>query len=98
MRITAEDLINFAQTLEGQLITTMSGTSTFSVVVTDKGMDYIPTSTGKPRKQTYNYIKRICDQFSETQSFKKSEYGFTAHATYALALIYHYNASENHVR
>jgi hypothetical protein len=90
MRVTADDLIVFARTLEGQLITTMSRKATFRVEVTDKGMEYIPTSSGKPRKQTYSYIKRICDHFSDTQSFRKSDYGFTAHASYALALIEKY--------
>lgn len=92
MRVTAEELIGFARTIEGTLITTSSGSSTFGVKVTDKGMEYTPTSTGKTRKQTYDYIKRICDQYSETQSLRKSEYGFTAHATYALALINRYIA------
>ncbi len=90
MNVNADDLIKFARTLEGELLSTLSGTSTFTVEVKEKGMDYVPTSTGKARKQSYNYIKRICDRFSETQSFRRTDYAFTAHGSYALALIDRY--------
>lgn len=90
MKIHADDLIKFARTLEETAISTLSGSSTFTVTVTDKGMNYTPSSTGRPRKQAYNYIKRVCDQFSETQSYRRSDYSFTAHASYVLALIDRY--------
>jgi len=88
MIVDPDDLIEFARTIEGELLTTLSGSSTFTVAVTEKkGIDYTPDSTGKPRHQTYNYTKRVCEQFSETQSLRRSEYGFTAHGSYVLALI-----------
>lgn len=94
MNVNADELIKFAKTLEDTPITTLSGSSTFTVAVTEKGMNYTPSSTGKPRKQTYSYIKRICDQFSRTQSFRRGDYSFTAHAAYILALIDRYVKTE----
>ncbi len=90
MKVNADDIIKFAGSLKGKAIPTLSGTNAFTVDVTDKGLIYTPLSTEKPRIQSYPYIKRICDCFSETGSLRHKDYSFTAHATYALALIDRY--------
>jgi hypothetical protein len=88
MKVDADELIAYARTLEGQILSTRTGKATFTVEVTDVGMDYTPTSSGKTRHQYYKVIKQICEKFSETQSFSGRDYkSFTANASYVLALI-----------
>ncbi len=91
MKVSADDLIAFAKTLEGQTLQTLKKGSEFKVVVTEVGMDYTPLSTGNTRHQYYNVIKKICDHFSETNSFSGKDYkSFTANSSYVLAIINKY--------
>ena len=87
MQVDADKLIAFTKTLEGQVLETRKRKCQFTVRVTEKGMEYTPLSTGTVRKQSYKWIKRICDQFSLTNSFERQEYNFTVHGSYVLALI-----------
>lgn len=88
MKVDADKLIDFAKTLEGQRLETLTRKKGFRVLVTKIGMDYTPESTGKARHQYKKVIRDICDRFSETNSYAGSEYrSFTANASYVLALI-----------
>lgn len=90
MQVDADKLIEFAKTLEGQILETRKRKCQFTVRVTPKGMEYTPLSTDKARPQSYKWIKRVCEQFSLTNSFQRQEYSFTVHGSYVLALIEKY--------
>jgi hypothetical protein len=78
---------HFPSVASSQVIETRKRKKQFTVCVTEKGMEYTPLSTGKVRPQSYKRIKRVCDQFSLTNSFERQEYSFTVHGSYVLAII-----------
>ena len=71
----------------GGSISTVAGRATFKVRVVPKGLEFTPDSSGTPRLHRWSYVERVLDVFSESGSLKVSDYSFTMHASYHLALI-----------
>ena len=86
-KVTSDEIISFAQTLDGQILETNIRRNSFTVSVVGEGLKYIPLSTGKPRVQKRKWIDRVCEQFSETNSFMRRDYSYTVHGSYLLAII-----------
>ena len=86
-KVTPDELISFAQTLEGQILETNTRRNSFTVRAVEEGLEYTPLLTGKPRVQKRKWIDRVCEQFSETNSFIRRDYNYTVHGSYLLALI-----------
>jgi hypothetical protein len=85
--VDADSIIAFAKTLEGQVMETRKRNRQFTVFVTKKGIELTPLSTGKTRMEPYKSLRRVCDQFSSTNSFNTAEYRYTNNISYVLALI-----------
>jgi hypothetical protein len=93
--IDTDDVIRFARELEGYDVSTLAHGSPFRVHVTEKGLVYIPLSTGRPRRHDHKWLKRVCDEFSRTNSFKAGHYHHCSkNASYALAVIQRYLTRE----
>jgi hypothetical protein len=74
--------------LEGQVLQTLKQKRSFTVCVTDAGLEYTPQSTKKVRLNRSKSVERIFSKFSETGSYKVTDYkGLTICASYALKLI-----------
>ena len=86
-KVTSGQIISFAQTLEGQVLETNIRRNSFTVRVVEEGLEYTPLLTGKPRVQKRKWIDRVCEQFSETNSFMRRDYSYTVNGSYLLALI-----------
>jgi Predicted restriction endonuclease len=83
-----DDLIGFVRELQDQDVHTLAHGNPFRVQVTEKGLVYIPLSTGLPRHHKYKWLKRVCEEFSKTNSFKAGDYHhLSMHASYVLAVI-----------
>ena len=90
-QIDTDDLIRFARELEDKDVSTLAQGKPFRVQVTDKGLVYIPLSTGIPRRHDHKWLKRVCDEFSKTNSYKAGHYQhLSKNASYALAVIKRY--------
>jgi hypothetical protein len=90
-QVSPRELIDCAQTIDGENLATLAHGKAFTVHALDNGIQYTPTSTNKPRKQQYRGLAVVCGQFSRTNSFKPADYkDRTANASYALAVIDYY--------
>jgi len=94
-KVTSDEIISFAQTLGGQILETNTRRNSFTVRVVGEGLEYTPLSSGKPRAQKRKWIDRICEQFSETNSFMRRDYGYSVNGSYLLALIKQFLAKKH---
>lgn len=86
--VNTKELIHFAKKLEGQQLTTLARKIQFAVLVTNDGLEYVPSTTGIPRKHGQKWLDRFCDEFNKTQSFTTTDYThLSVNASYALAVI-----------
>jgi hypothetical protein len=92
LEITPEAILDYAKSMEGQTIGTLSGGAPFRVTVEGATVRYIPDSTGTRRTHTPKGLREVCDRFNETRSFTLADYKGvkSANVTYTLALIRSY--------
>lgn len=98
LKVTAQDLLAYAKKLKGSKLRTLDRRSPFSVEVNGDGLEYV-LKTGRRLRHQAGYLKRMCDQFSDTHSFsteaykeKKADQKKTICASYTLPLIVKYLA------
>ena len=93
-QVSANEIITFVRSIEGtgdQELKTAAQSKAFTVRAVGDGIEYTPSSTGKPRAHPHRWLSRICDEFSRTNSFKPVNYQrITVNASYALAVIARY--------
>lgn len=95
-QVSANDIINFVRSIEGEELKTAAQNKTFTVRAVGDGIEYTPSSTGTPRAHPHRWLSRICDEFSRTNSFKPVDYQrITVNASYALAVIAKYLQSRS---
>ena len=86
--IDRQDFIKFVQTQEGHVLRTLKRDKAFTVRVTKTGVEYTPQSTMKARPHQTKFMDRVLDKFSETGSYKTTDYQkFTVCSSYTLTLI-----------
>lgn len=88
MRPTAFHILVFAQTLEGTQLITHARARPFSLKVIPTGIEFVPESTGEPRRVSTEMVQLVYDEYTRSQSLRPSHYqAITFDASYLLALI-----------
>jgi hypothetical protein len=86
--IDRQAFIKFVRTQEGHVLRTLKRDKAFTVRVTKKGVEYTPQSTMKARPHQTKFMERVLDKFSETGSYKTTDYQkLTVSSSYTLTLI-----------
>ena len=89
---TVAELLAFASSLEGERLPTLAGRASFSLRVVRAGIEFVPTSTAKPRLVTREMVRRVLDEYGNSRSLTPSHYhSITFDASYLLAIISRYN-------
>jgi hypothetical protein len=89
--VDVDDLIRYCRRLDGRVLRTLWQKKEFSVHVTEQSLEYTPLISGITRKHNRKWLKRVCDEFSRTNSFHPGDYlHISANASYALTVIDHY--------
>src|SRR5438105_2306766 len=75
-QISADELLNYAQTLKGQKLLTLDKSKPFSVEVKEDVLVYTPLSSKKDQhfRHQKEYLRRICEEFSATHSLNPKTY------------------------
>ena len=91
--VTPDELIAFVRS-RGQLeLHTLLQKHPFTARLAGDGFEYLP-QTGTPRSHGREYLARVCEKFSRTNSFSPGDYhDITMNASYTLALIQAYLTS-----
>jgi hypothetical protein len=88
LRITADDVIALARSLNGQTLETLHRPRAFTVEIDGDHIVFTPSKSNYPRRHDKNTLQRICDTFSETNSYHPSDYNeISRNASYTLTLI-----------
>jgi hypothetical protein len=86
--VTLDELRLFVNQLDDRRFTTRAHQRRFSIEVVEKGIEYTPESSGKPRLQRWSWIERVLDRFNDTGALQPSEYrDLTVHASYILSIL-----------
>jgi hypothetical protein len=86
--VTLEALKTFAAGLDGQTLVTRFRKKRFSLSVSDRGFEYTPEHSGKPRMQEWKWIERILERYNEKPSLHPADYkDLTVNASYVLTII-----------
>jgi hypothetical protein len=73
---------------DGQRLETGPRRLGFTVRVNEKGLEYTPESSGKPRTQSWQSIERVLDRYNETHSLELRQYhDITRHSSYLITLL-----------
>lgn len=84
---TADKLVTFARTLEGETLFTLHRRRPFTVVVIGNDIEITP-STGSPRRTDPNHIDLLLNKLRSTGSFQPGQYTeVTFNASYILTLV-----------
>lgn len=95
-QVTANDIVSFVRSIEGQELKTAARNKAFTVRVVGNGIEYMPSSSSTPRAHPHKWLSRVCDEFSRTNSFKPGDYQrITVNASYALVIIAKYLEARN---
>jgi hypothetical protein len=87
-QVKMDDVVEYAKVLQGRVMPTLGGKSTFAIEVTPRGFIYTPTSTGKPRMHQYIFVQRLLDRFNKKRSFRLVDYrDLTKNASYFLYIL-----------
>lgn len=91
IHITPEELLTFARKLDGKELTTLYRKAAFSVSFNKDTLVFTPTYRNKPRPHEMKYLRRVCDDFSKSNSLRPKDYADgTRNASYTLTLIAKY--------
>ncbi len=87
--ITADELLTFARTLQGQILETTVRHETFTVDVVGDKIFYTPLSSQKRRQHPRSDLENACEIYSKTHSLKPGDYtARTRNATYFYCSCY----------
>lgn len=77
-----------AAALDGQRLETDRRRRGFIVRVTERGLEYTPESSGKPRPDGWGGVERVLDRYNETHSVRSADYhDITHHSSYLMAIL-----------
>src|SRR5439155_26327825 len=89
--LTADDLLRFGSTLEGERLTTLRYSKPFTLRVLPNGLEITPGSSGEPRLVFREMVQAVCDEYKRSRSTRPSDYqAITFDVSYLLALIDRY--------
>ena len=85
---TANELLRFASTLEGETVVTGARRAAFSIRVVPEGLEITPASSGTPRVVRREKIQSVLDEYERSGSTRTTDYlTVTFDSSYLLALI-----------
>jgi hypothetical protein len=95
LKVSADELVAFARTIQRKTMKTMTDNKPFKVKVLEESgtqlLIFTPLSTKKPRKQQWKHIENVIEKFdaaSEDVQWKTNIYGNNdVNASYQLALM-----------
>ncbi len=88
IHVSPEKLIEFVRNQNGLQLSTHKQRHPFIVRPARDGVVFIPSKTQKPRIHELKWLRRVCDEFSQANSFRPGDYNhLTRNASYNLALI-----------
>jgi len=89
LQVSVEALLAFAKGLVGQELHTLAKRSRFTIKEVDleEGAVVFLTSQGKEQPASGRWLRKTCEIFSRTNSYRPSDYKHTYGASYTLALI-----------
>lgn len=86
--IETKAILQFAKLLEGQRLVTKSHRKTFYVNVLDNALEFIPSSSGKSRKESNKNLIKVIDHFNKTRSLQSKDYHDTTYnSVYVITII-----------
>lgn len=89
-RVTVENLLSLAQTLNGKALKTAARGAEFTVEVSGDVFLFTPLSSHKVRAAQGAYVNAVCEYFNKTGSLRVADYqDITYNASYVLTLIAH---------
>jgi hypothetical protein len=93
LKVTREQLLEFAKKLEGKDLKTLDEQRHFKLLnVEEDGIVY-ETHNGKPVRHSKQWLKEFCKEFSRSKSLKTTEYAKrAANISYTLAVLVKYLA------
>ena len=87
-QVTLDALKTFGAGLDGKTLVTRFRKRRFSLSVSDRGFEYTPEHSGKPRPHEWKWIERILKRYNQTRSLHPADYkGITVNASYLLTII-----------
>jgi len=85
--VSYESLQDYVKGIEGKPLYTLARRRKFTARCGDDGLEYIPTSTGKPRRESRSVVERVLERYNRTGSLSPGDYqDITANASYLMAL------------
>jgi hypothetical protein len=86
--VTLDDLKTFGAGLHGKTLVTRFRKRRFSLSVSDRGFEYTPEHSGRPRMQEWKWIERILKRYNDERSLHPADYkDLTVNASYVLTII-----------
>ena len=96
-QLKAENLIEFVRIAGPLRLATDVRRKAFTVRATNQGLEISPDSSRKVRKHKIKWIRKVCEKFSETHSFRSADYrDFTANPSYSVAILRAYLGLSNY--
>lgn len=87
-QVIAENLVEFVRKRGSLELTTEARKKSFMVRATDNGLEIVPGSSKKVRNHKLPVLRRVCEKFSETHSFRSGDYrNITANPSYSVAIL-----------
>ncbi len=83
--LNADDVMDYAQTLEGVELFTLARNRPFTLHVLPTGIQFVPSS-GTPRHESRMQIQEFCEQYAQSGSKSESAYK-TFNASYLVAVV-----------
>lgn len=88
IQISPEELVEFVRVKGSFRLKTGKQKKPFTVRLNRNELEFMPHSTQKARAHEMRFLRRVCERFSKTNSYRPSDYGeLTVNASYTLALI-----------
>jgi len=86
--VTAKELIEFVRAKGSFQLSTGKQQKPFTVRLNGNDLEFVPHSTKKVRAHELKWIQRVCNKFSQTNSYRPTDYtDLTVNASYTLAVI-----------
>jgi hypothetical protein len=88
IQVTAKELIEFVRAKGSFQLSTDKQQKPFTVRLNGNDLEFVPHSTKKPRAHELKWIQRVCNRFSQTNSYRPGDYSdLTVNASYTVAVI-----------
>lgn len=86
--ISLEDFQSRVNNLHGKELETAAFKKLFTVMVRDYGLEFLPASSDKPRRERWKYIGDTLEQFAKEGSFSPGDYkDVSRNASYVLRVL-----------